>query len=48
MIIRVKKYDRKERRYTRKWERLTMVQAMPGVQPKMERTRSQEKNRINM
>ena len=40
----------KERVYERtaKWARLTMVQAMPGEQPKIERTRSQAKKRIRM
>lgn len=33
---------------TAKWERLTMVQAVPGVQPKTERTTSQEKKRMSM
>lgn len=35
-------------KHTRKWARLTMVQAMPGEQPKTERTINQEKNSMSI
>lgn len=37
-----------EEKLTKKWERWTMVQAIPAEQPRRERTRSQEKKRIKM